>query len=540
MTRALRSALILVVLAALASMGLVVAPSTAAGSPRLQVPYLHWGSCGPEAPPGLQCATALVPLDYDEPRGRKISLALARVPAADQARRIGTVFLNPGGPGGSGVDFAFGVGPDIADQLQGRFDVVGFDPRGVGASTPLRCFDTEDEEWSFFGTQPVFPYQPGQERSYFDTYNRYTAECLAHGGHIRSHMSTADVARDLDLLRQAVGDERLTYLGFSYGSYLGNTYANLFPGRVRALVIDGVLDPVRWSSGRQIEHDRTSAELVLREFFRLCDAAGSACAFDSASSARTRYERLAERLLIEPATISEQGFTYIYSYDFLIGDSVGFMYAPEAWPEFAELLDAVADAVESGAGARRVAALRTALLEQLIPDRAESEDYPNFLDAYYGNHCADAQYPQRFVQWSAVGREAGRASRSGPYWWWANAPCATWPTNADRYAGPWTATTSAPVLVVGNFFDPATDYRGAVASDELLGNSRLLSYAGWGHTAYSRSACATTVVNAYLLSGALPPEGTVCPANPNPFLQSSAQSRTRIPGIGLPPEWPLR
>ena len=540
MTRALRSALTFIVLAALMSMGLVAAPAPAAGSPRLQVPYLHWGSCGPDVPAPLQCATALVPLDYDEPRGRKISLALARVPAADQARRIGTVFLNPGGPGGSGVDLALSAGPDIAEQLQGRFDVVGFDPRGVGASTPLRCFDTEEEEVAFLSREPIFPYQPSQERSYFTTYNGFTARCLADGGNIRSHMSTADVARDLDLLRRAVRDERLTYLGFSYGSYLGNTYANLFPGRVRALVIDGVLDPVRWSSGRHIELDRTSAEEVLREFFRLCDAAGPACAFDSASSARTRYERLAERLLSEPVTITEEGFSFTYSYDLLIADSVGFMYAPEIWPEFAGLLDLVADAVESGTGAVRVAALRKALHAQLTPERTKAEDYPNFFDAYSGNHCADAQYPHRFTHWSAVGREAGRASRSGPYWWWTNAPCATWPTNPDRYTGPWTATTSAPVLVVGNYFDPATDYRGAVASEELLGNSRLLSYAGWGHTAYGRSACVTTAVNAYLLSGALPPAGTVCPANPSPFLQTRAQSSTGIPGIGLPPQWSLR
>jgi hypothetical protein len=143
--------------------------------------------------------------------------------------------------------------------------------------------------------------------------------------------------------------------------------------------------------------------------------------------------------------------------------------------------------------------------------------------------------------WRAIDIYAAAGSRFGPLWWWSNAGCAAWPVNDDRYVGPWTARTSAPVLVVGNFFDGVTDHAGAVASARLLRNSRLLSYAGWGHTAYGRSACATEYIDDYLLTGALPRRGTVCPANPNPFLVSpTARAATAAPLVGLPPAWLLQ
>jgi TAP-like protein len=186
------------------------------------------------------------------------------------------------------------------------------------------------------------------------------------------------------------------------------------------------------------------------------------------------------------------------------------------------------------------ARVREALLESLTAPAAEA-DYDNGLDAYYGNQCADTQYPRMFPAWLAIDRYARAGSRFGPYWWWGNAGCARWPVNDDRYVGPWTARTSAPVLVVGNYFDGVTDYAGAVASDRMLRNSRLLSYAGWGHTAYGSSECVTEYVDRYLLTVSLPPRGKVCPANPNPFLAAAArQSQPAAPLVGLPPAWLTR
>ena len=506
-------------------------PAAAGGTPA--TPRLTWHACV-DGPPGARCSVATVPLDYDHPRGSTIGLALAKIPATNPAERIGTVFINPGGPGGSGVGLALnGFGEFLRDNLGGRFDVVGFDPRGIGASAPLRCFGSEAELDAYLSEyQVLFPYRAAQERPFFATSVELAGRCFARDATIARHMSTADVVRDLDLLRRAVGDRKLSYLGFSYGSYIGNTYANLFPGNVRALVIDGVLDPRLWSSGWQIKSDRVATQEEFEEFLRLCDAAGDSCAFAAPGGAAARWERLARSLRAQPVTLPD-GSTY--SYDFLIADGTSAMYSPEDWPGYAELFDLIADAVLGDqAAASRIAATRALLAERLRP--ARDEPYDNGFDAYYGNQCADTEYPRTLAAFSAIGRYAEAGSRFGPYWWWFNAPCANWPTAPDRYVGPWTARTSAPVLVVGNYFDGVTDYAGAQASARLLRNSRLLSYAGWGHTAYGRSACTTDYVDAYLLSGALPPRGTVCPANPNPFLPTAATRAARqAPQTVAPP-----
>jgi pimeloyl-ACP methyl ester carboxylesterase len=513
-------------------------PATAGGGP--STPRLTWRACA-TGPAEAQCATAAVPLDYDRPGGPTIDIALARIPATDPARRLGTVFINPGGPGGSGVQMALGgFGESLRDNLDGRFDVVGFDPRGVGASAPLRCFENAEERDRYLAEfEVVFPYRFEQERPYFETYRELPRRCFARDPVIARHMSTADVARDLDLLRRAVGDPRLTYLGFSYGSYLGNTYANLFPRRIRALAIDGVLDPRLWSSGWQIKSDRVATQEEFEEFLRLCDEAGRACAFAAPGGSRARWERLARSLRARPVTLPDGS---VYRYDLLIADAASAMYAPEVWggPEgFAVLLDLVADAVLGDQGAAAgVASVRSRLLDRLRPVR--QEPYDNSFEAYYGNQCADTEYPRSFAAFHVIGRYAEAGSRFGPFWWWWNAGCADWPVAPDRYVGPWTARTSAPVLVVGNYFDGVTDYAGARATARLLRNSRLLSYAGWGHTAYGRSACVTAHVDRYLLTGAPPPRGTVCPANPNPFLTAVAQRAADAARPVLPPPWRAR
>lgn len=513
---------ILAILAALA-LGNIVAPSAEASRPGPRVPELDWQSCGGEFLSKL-CATARVPLDYDHPRGRTIELALAKIPAADPDRRIGTVFINPGGPGNSGVEMAQREFGDIlAQSLQGRFDVVGFDPRGVAGSDPLHCFGSEEELIAFIERPPVFPYRRAQQRPFLDHWRSLGPECLDDQQAIARHMSTADVARDMDLLRRAVGDSRLTYLGVSWGSYLGTTYANLFPGRIRALAIDGVIEPRLWSSGRSIEIDRVGPQRVLDEALRLCDAAGPACAFGVPGGSQARWRALVERIRREPVVLSPE---MTYTYDLLIADAAGAMYEPDIWPDYFTFLDGIADAaLGNRRAAAGLAAARGATLDMLKAPESEAE-YANGFDAMYGNICNDAGYPKRLATWRAVGRYAKQGSEIGPRWWWFYAACADWPASADRYAGPWTARTSAPVLVVGNHYDAGTDYAGAQATARLLPNSRLLTYAGWGHTSYLRSECATTAINRYLLSGALPAKGTVCPANPSPFSSSADGSQS--------------
>ncbi|HEX7500346.1 MAG TPA: alpha/beta hydrolase [Polyangia bacterium] len=165
----------------------------------------------------------------------------------------------------------------------------------------------------------------------------------------------------------------------------------------------------------------------------------------------------------------------------------------------------------------------------------------NSVEGFYGTICGDGQYPRSFSDWRAIGEFAADRSVFGPYWWWLNAGCADWPMSQGRYAGPWTARTSAPVLIIGNYFDGVTDYSGAVTTSKLLPNSRLLSYAGWGHCALGRSSCAVDYTVAYLVDGKLPPEGTVCPANPNPFIPVLTTKSMARPNpallIGAPPPW---
>ncbi len=523
--------------------GLSPGPTAIADPAAAERANIRWKPCGPEYP-GFDCATVRVPLDYDRPSHGTTRLALARFPATDTQHRIGSVFVNPGGPGGSGVGMVLnGFGEFLGAQLGGRFDVVGFDPRGVARSDPLHCFESAEEQQEFLASQPVFPYRSGQYRPFFNAYAGLAKECLHDGQKVARHMSTADVARDLDLLRHAVGDRKLTYLGFSYGSYLGNTYANLFPNKVRALAIDGVLNPRLWASGRQIKSDRVATHEVFEEFLRLCDAARRECPFWTRVGSAQRWERLVRAILRDPLKLPD-GF--VYTYDFLITDATSATYAPASWdgPDgYAAFFDLLADAALGGdaSATADAARLHTAIIEQLAPDAVEA-DYPNgYPDAFYGNQCADTQYPRTFRTFRAIDRYAKNGSRFGPFWWWTNAGCAHWPVSPDRYTGPWTARTSAPVLVVGNYFDPATDYAGAVASDRLLKNSRLLSYAGWGHTAYGTSSCVTDYVDAYLLTVSLPPRGKVCRANPNPFFATPTPlAREQAPLVALPRPWLTR
>lgn len=519
----------------------LLSDTAAASPPSPPVPVINWLPCGDDFP-GAECAVARVPLDYNHPLGSTTDIALAKIPASDPASKIGTVFVNPGGPGGSGVNLVlFGFGDFLASLLEGRFDIVGFDPRGVGMSDTLQCFDTEASRDAYLASSPVFPYRRDQERPFFHVYRSLANLCFGRRQRITSHMSTADVVRDLDLLRRAVGDQALTYLGFSYGSYIGNTYANLFPNKVRALVIDGVLDPRLWASGWQILSDRVNTQEEFDEFLRLCDEAAADCALSGPEGSATRYYALADALRDAPLVFPD-GF--VYSYDFLVADTTSAMYVPEFWggaDGYAAFFDFLADAVLGDRDAtERAAEVRRRLEERLreaVPRRA---DYDNWLEAYFGNQCADTEYPHRFRAYREIGEFAAEGSIFGPYWWWFNAGCAAWPVSRDRYTGPWSTTTSAPVLVVGNFFDGVTSYKGALATSRLLKNSQLLSYAGWGHTAFGRSACATDYIVSYLLNGSLPPANTVCPANPNPFLPSLGAAAPRAPLIGLPPVRPGR
>jgi pimeloyl-ACP methyl ester carboxylesterase len=502
------------VLAAIAA-GCLAGPATAGAK-------LSWGKCygGP-----FQCTTVHVPLDYAQPNGPTISLAVVRLPATDPAHRIGSLFLNPGGPGGSGVDYTVFAGPDLyTPEVRARFDLVGFDPRGIARSTALRCFGN-DKQWMF--TPFAFPLTQDELQQWIATDRYLVNACDRRGGRIADHMATADVARDMDRLRAAVGDSRLTYAGVSYGSYLGVTYANMFPDKVRALVVDGVLDPIAWSTGRGNEaatlpfstrlRSDVGAQATLGEFFRLCDAGGPRCAFSGGAAAR--YAALAAKLRAHPVQITfPDGTTGVLDYSNLIGFTLGAMYDSSSWPDFAAML---AD-VEHQAGAQAIGA--RAQRFRGAPAYIAKRGFPHYFNAIEGFPavaCADSDNPGSYDAWWNAGIAADAAhGYFGRLWTWASGICASWDrTDAARYMGPFDHHTANPVLVVGNTFDPATPYHGAVTVAGLLPDSALLTVHGWGHTSLFLSACADEAITRYLVDRQTPLPGTTCEQDVVPFSQ---------------------
>ena len=218
-------------------------------SKAVKTPKLSWYTCYGYA----KCATVKVPLDYDKPNGKKVELAVLKVPAKNQKKKIGTLFVNPGGPGASGTELAYYSPYILSPAVTDRFDVVGFDPRGIAFSQNVKCFPSARQNDPVLSVinSAAFPYGAKQEKAFIKAYGKHAKACSTTGKPLTGAMSTAEVARDMDLLRRAVGDKKLTYLGFSYGSYLGEVYANMYPDRVRALAIDGVLDPAAWAGTKK-------------------------------------------------------------------------------------------------------------------------------------------------------------------------------------------------------------------------------------------------------------------------------------------------
>jgi pimeloyl-ACP methyl ester carboxylesterase len=489
------------------------------GATSAAVAPVRWSPCEGGR---FDCAVLPAPLDYGQPRGAGIVVSLIRLRATDPSKRIGSLLVNPGGPGGSGVDFVLFAGEFFPAPIRERFDIVGFDPRGIGRSTALRCFGTP-RQWgpAFWAELPVT--QAGVD--VVAAADRYLADaCDQRGGSIIDHMSTADVVRDMDLMRAALGDERLTYAGFSYGSMLGTTYANLFPDRVRAIVIDGVLDPVAWTAGApgqqslpvstRLRSD-AGAMATLGEFFRRCDLADLDCALSGDSA--SRFAALRARLLAGPIQVTMDGETFAFTYTDLVYSTLGALYSPYSWPFLADFLVQLESAASAPVVGAALADLRTSLG---YVNKRGFPRYPNFVEGFPGVLCSDSTNPDSHADWFTAAENAeSQYGYFGRAWTWASSSCAVWPGHADdRYAGPWNTRTVNPVLVVGNFYDPATRYQGAQTVAGLLPNSRLLSYAGWGHTVYwGVSSCIDAAVNGYLISGALPAAGTVCQPEFDPF-----------------------
>ena len=525
--------------AALLPLALLV--PTLAIAEAVPVQVLAWDACPPAAAgaastDGLQCATAPVPMDYADPSGPGFSLALIKAPARDPATRIGTLFWNPGGPGDAGTSFLPAAIGGFPAEVRDRFDIVSWDPRGMGGRTTpvVQCFDSAAAEAAFLGAHvsdslPVTP-----EELVADAAGRaaFNAACVARNGTLLEHVSTADNARDLDLLREAVGEDKLSYYGTSYGTFLGATYVNMFPGRVRAAVLDGAVTPSAWAGGPgedmslgtflRIGSDFGAAQAV-GAFMDQCGAVdAAACAFSAGSPEATRrkwsdlLKRAAAGLTVDGQTIDDGDLlSYAGALTYTVSPVAGFDRFP-GWAAVATSLQHIAD-VAAGPGAPSAAdpgAPSAAAPSSPAPDAAS---YVTSAGRQLAVICGESPNPETAAAFTAQ-VEASYA-RAGHSAWPFVASCHGWSARAaDRYLGPWDNPTPAPVLVVGNTYDPATPLASSVRMAQELADGHLLIVNGFGHTVLiNPSRCAQGYIAAYLIDGRLPPAGASCTQDAPPF-----------------------
>ena len=509
--RALAAVLVLCAALALAGCGTSSKNGSSAGAPdelaRFYGQHLDWSTCKKT----FECARLTVPLNYADPGGDTIKLALVRARATDPARRIGSLVTNPGGPGGSGVEFLEdsypsrpGSSSGFGRQLRAEFDIVGFDPRGVGASAPVNCLD--DKQMDGFTTLNPAPSTPEQIAAQVAADKNYVAACQRRAGHVLPFVGTPNAARDMDVLRAVLGDQQLNYLGYSYGTYLGATYAELFPTKVGRFVLDGPLPAdltnrqldIQQAKGFQVEVDRFIADCVTHPDCPLgtnpATGAAHLSSFFSAAQVNpvpTDTGRTLSDSLAQTGVLSAL-------YD-----------SPTSWPG---LRSALAAAM-AGNGHTLLA------LADEYNERDASGHYSNSNAANVAINCLD--HPDAVHSVADVQAELPDYRRASPTFGvgdaWADLMCAFWPSPPQTQPHQIHYTGKSPIVVIGNIDDPATPYPGAQDMARQLGSAVLLTYNSDGHTAYSRgSTCIDDAVDDYFIDGTVPAPAKVCLPDPKP------------------------
>lgn len=523
---------IIMILSLLLATASGVVSTSAAGTPVAKSrSTIAWRACATPQLPTRECSEFIVPLDYDELQGPTISLAVSRVPATDQASRIGSLFLNPGGPGVSGILMLPVQYATLPAELREQFDIVGFDPRGVGGNAPVHCFTSIADLTAFNSknmAEWMAPANADDAAAALTAYKDLARRCGELNATTLPHLSTNNRAKDLDRLRQAVGDKQLNYLGTSYGTYLGETYANLFPDRIRAMVLDGTINPPSYTSfdhgDGEIAGPGTASFLrilspeastaALNKFFAQCAAAGpDRCAFAAPTVEEThaKFDDLMTRLRAEPPVLTGPVGTLSVTYSVVVSIVWTTLYTDPDWPILAKALQHLAVGDIEGFFMSIHGAIGT-----LMPT-----EYVNSNEARLALNCVNADNPGDPAQYEAMARSVReRTPYFGEIWLNLSLPCAFWPAqDEDRYEGPWNADTGATILIISRVFDPATSHGGAIAAEKTLANARLLTIDGWGHGYYEAgtSTCADDAMAAYFISGELPPDGTVCAQDNKPF-----------------------
>lgn len=458
------------------------------------------GQPGAKRDLSYDCGQLAVPVDYADPNGPTLALSLVRARLSGQHDRIGSLVVNPGGPGGSGIDLGVGLSLSLPSDLLDRFDLVGFDPRGVGDSAALTCLDSAQKDAR--AASPPSPTTAAQIAEFTDQTDQFATNCQANYPALE-HLNTVETARDLDLIRGALGDDRLTYLGYSYGTELGAVYATLFPGRVRALVLDGAVDPTLDDA----ESDRQQAggfENAYDRFIQHCIAQGAGCPMgaDPGGMVTTLLAQTATSPIRSPKPAETRQAT-----DGIVMTAiVSAMYDTASWDQLSEAVAAAANGDPTG-----LFALADSYNGRFV-DLSGNVHYNNLLDANTAISCNDSTEIVSLKQVESYSTTwAKQYPMFGGSFAWSLYTCTPWPTR--RHPLPTiSAAGAAPSLVIGTTNDPATPYPGAVNLTKALGSARLLTWNGDGHTAYPKTPCVTDAVDDYLIALTLPAEGTVCPA----------------------------
>jgi len=472
-------------------------------APLPPVAAVSWHGCSAaEGPAGGadradQCATLQVPLNYAQAGGTKIGIALARRPAT--GTRTGSLLFNPGGPGASGIDDLDYVVQMLPNSILSHFDVVAFDPRGVSRSAPVHCASGPQLD-QFIHANPAPTTQAGFQ-ALVAVDQTFVNGCVAMSGAELGLVGTANAARDMDEIRSAVGDSKLTYLGFSYGTFLGATYAELFPTHIRAMVLDGAIDPALDAVTSDIDQ-AASFDKNLQDFFTFCTQNPDQCSWRPGGDLTAAFNALLARIAASPLHVSGTTRT--------VGPGEAFygiaqdLYAQETWPDLASALQQA----ETGNG--------SGLLQSSDQYTGRNPDgsYSNQLEANNAIACDDQPWPKSLTDLQA---DAVQAKQKSPEFGVADLyggiPCSLWPDPPTSTPMAISAPGSPPIVVVGSTGDPATPYADAQSLAKELDHGVLLTRVGDGHTGYSFSACIRQYVNNYFANLVVPPVGTTCPTS---------------------------
>lgn len=465
--------------------------STTLGAP----PPFHpdpvvWDECDGDQ----DCATVEVPVDYHDPDGGSLTLALRRIPAGQPDERIGSLFLHPGGPGGSGIEFLQQAAQLLPAEVQDRFDLVGFDQRGVGESAPISCVRDKDELLA----ADASPDDDKELVTLQTLLSDFADACADAAGDDLPRYGTVEAARDLDALREAVGDDQLTYLGISYGTYLGGTYATLFPQNVRALVLDGAVDPTLGSL-ESLRQQVEGFELAFAHFAEACREDPECPVRPDPAEVYRDLVATAEKAPIP--TSDDDGRTLTPS--LLETGVIAALYARETWPALAAGLDAA----RNGEGDGLLA------LADAYADRDADGKFSNLLDANLVINCADSQ--ERFTVDEARAAAADMAEIAptfggGPGWSLLSCGGFDPGTPPPKFD----AAAADPIVVIGTTGDPATPFSGAEALTEALGSAVLVTFDGEGHSSFPWEDCVADAMTAYLVDLELPAVGLTCEGKP--------------------------